>query len=325
MANTISSRRGPAVKPGHLGSQLSGTQIKPFLRWAGGKRRLTGLLMETFPEHFKNSKSRFYEPFVGGGALAFATGDSNNFPFVPGKNLYINDSNPDLVIVYKTLRDKFDELIAELNILSSDVSKKAYEEVRASNPRSEVKQAARFIYLNKTCFNGLWRVNSSGQFNVPWGQLKNPLIYDPAQLAKCSERLKNSSISNENFTSAVKSAREGDLVYFDPPYIPLSVTASFSQYAKGNFGLSDHEVLAETIKTLTSKGVFVVLSNSDTEDTRRIFKSSLTLRQISMNRSISAASGSRKPVNEVIGTNFPSARGTLLSALPVISRLKAGI
>jgi DNA adenine methylase len=325
MAKTVSSRRGADIKPEHAEKQPSSTQLKPFLRWAGGKRRLTGLLMESFPEHFSNEKSRFYEPFVGGGALAFATGDSSSFPYIPGKNLYINDSNPDLVIVYRIIRDQLQELVSELNTLSLDVSKKAYETVRASNPRSEVKRAARFIYLNKTCFNGLWRVNASGQFNVPWGQLKNPLIYDPEQLAKCSERLKNATISNEDFHKAVRSAREGDLVYFDPPYIPLSVTASFSQYAKGNFGLSDHEILADTIKALTSKGVFVILSNSDTEDTRRIFKSSLTLRQISMNRSISAASGSRKPVNEVIGTNFPAPRGSLLSALPVISRQKAGI
>ncbi len=325
MAKINSPKKSAVGKPGQPGNQSPSAFAKPFLRWAGGKRRLTGLLMESFPDDYDSGKNRFFEPFVGGGALAFATGDSSRVPFVPGKNLYINDANPDLVIVYEVVRDQLKELIAELREMSSDVSKKAYEEVRASDPKSKVKRAARFIYLNKTCFNGLWRVNSSGQFNVPWGQLKNPLIYDPEHLANCSIRLQNSTITNESFFKAVKSTRSGDVVYFDPPYIPLSTTASFSQYSKADFGLTDHEELAETIKMLTHKGVFVILSNSDTEDTRKIFKGTLTLRQISMNRSISAASGSRKPVNEVIGTNFPIKRGSLLSELPVISRQKVEI
>ena len=306
-------------------SDVASVAIKPFLRWAGGKRRLTGLLMEAFPENFDPKSGRFFEPFVGGGALSFATGDSTKKPYILGRNLFINDANPDLVIVYTVVRDNLAALISELEKLSLDVSKQAYEFVRSSNPKSDVKRAARFIYLNKTCFNGLWRVNSSGQFNVPWGQLKNPLIFDANQLTLCSKRLKGSKITNGGFKDSVKSARQGDLVYFDPPYIPLTSTASFSQYAKANFGLQDHIDLANTIAELTSRGVNVILSNSDTEMTREIFQKSLTLRQISMNRSISASSGSRQPVNEVIGTNFRVKKGTLLAGLELISKQRAGV
>ena len=319
-SSTPNLRDSKGVKPENLGKAP-----RPFLRWAGGKRRLAELLIDSFPANFDASKNKFYEPFVGGGALTFATGNPAIEFFIPGKNLHINDSNPDLVIVYKVVRDNLGDLIFELEKLARDITREAFVTVRSSNPKTDVKRAARFIYLNKTCFNGLWRVNSSGQFNVPWGQLKNPLIFDRDQLAICSTRLQKARITNGSYSQAVKSAAEGDLVYFDPPYIPLTPTASFSQYAKDNFGLDDHKKLAQTIDELTSKGVYVLLSNSDTEMTRKIFKSSVTLRQISMNRSISASSGSRSPVNEVIGTNFPIRRGTLLSSLPLISRQRAGM
>ena len=293
---------------------------QPFLRWAGGKRRLTGLLIQAFPTEFDPRVNRFFEPFIGGGALMFATGNRSSDLFIPGKNVFINDSNPDLVIVYKVIKYHLPELLKVLKKLSKNLGKEEFERIRSSSPRTEIARAARFIYLNKTCFNGLWRVNSSGQFNVPWGKLVNPLIFDQENLEACSKRLIGAKISCGSFTQAVKTAKKGDLVYFDPPYLPLSPSSSFSQYAKDNFNTRDHEKLAEVISNLTDRGVSVILSNSDTPETRRIFDKLLTLRQISVNRSISAAAHARKPVNEVIGTNFQVKRGTDIAGLKVISR-----
>jgi DNA adenine methylase len=297
-----------------------GKAPQPFLRWAGGKRRLTNLLIQAFPPDFDPKVNRFFEPFIGGGALMFATGNKNADLYIPGKNVLINDSNPDLVIVYKVIKNHLPELLKELRKLSRNLSKEEFERVRSSSPTTNVTRAARFIYLNKTCFNGLWRVNSSGQFNVPWGKLKNPLIFDPLNLEACRKRLSGAKITAGGFTEAVKSAKKNDLVYFDPPYLPLSPSASFSQYAKDNFGVTDHEELAETIARLKRKGVHVILSNSDTPETRRIFGKTLTLRQIMMNRSISAAAHARTPVNEVLGTSYPIKKGTEISELKVISR-----
>ncbi len=252
----------------------------------------------------------------------FATGNVNGELYIPGKNIFINDSNPDLVIVYKVIKNHLPELLQELIKLSRNLSKEEFERIRSSSPSSNVTRAARFIYLNKTCFNGLWRVNSSGQFNVPWGKLKNPLIYDPHNLEACRKRLSGSRITVGRFSDAVKLAKKSDLVYFDPPYLPLSASANFSQYAKDAFGVSEHEELAETIADLSKKGVNVILSNSDTVESRRIFGKILTLRQVTMNRSISAAGHARTPVNEILGTNFRVKRGTEISKLKVISRAR---
>jgi DNA adenine methylase len=302
--------------------KAEGKAPQPFLRWAGGKRRLTNLLIQAFPQDFDPKVNKFFEPFIGGGALMLATGNKNAEMYIPGKNLVINDSNPDLVIVYKVIKGQLPELLAELDKLSKNLSKEEFERVRSSSPNTNVARAARFIYLNKTCFNGLWRVNSSGQFNVPWGKLKNPLIYDASNLEACRKRLTGAKITVGGFSEAVTLAKKNDLVYFDPPYLPLSASSSFSQYSKDNFGVRDHEELAETISRLTRKGVYVILSNSDTPETRRIFGKTLTLRQIMMNRSISAASHARTPVNEVLGTKYSIKKGTEISALKVISRPK---
>jgi DNA adenine methylase len=311
------------LSQGLLGlGKSEGKAPQPFLRWAGGKRRLANLLIQAFPQDFDPRVNKLYEPFIGGGALMFATGNRNAEMYVPGKNLLINDSNPDLIIVYKVIKSNLPELLGELKKLSKNLSKEEFERIRSSSPTTNVARAARFIYLNKTCFNGLWRVNSSGQFNVPWGKLKNPLIFDASNLEACRKRLIGSKITTGGFSAAVASAKKNDLVYFDPPYLPLSASASFSQYSKDNFGIQDHEELAETILRLTRKGVYVILSNSDTPETRRIFGKTLTLRQIMMNRSISAAAHARTPVNEVLGTNFEIRRGTEISTLKVISRPK---
>ena len=276
---------------------------KPFLRWAGGKRKLVPEILKSFPSNFDPSKNKYFEPFVGGGSLMLALGDKNSEKYVPGKNLIINDINPDLISTYKVLRDQPKKLIAELSKLQSHVTKKDFENVRAWKPKSDLQKAVRFIYLNKTCFNGLWRVNAKGEFNVPWGKIKNPKLVDNENYFSVSKRLQKTKILNVDYVKAVSTAKKGDLVYFDPPYIPLSITASFAAYAKNGFNLSDQEELAAVISRLTAKGVYVLLSNSDTELTRRIFGKNISFRTIDVRRSISANSEGRIKITEIIGSN----------------------
>ena len=279
-------------------------QPQPFLRWAGGKRKLAGFIANSFPKKLDYSSAHYFEPFLGGGALAFYIGNKESSYFIPGSRIHLSDTNPDLIIAYQVLRDEPLTLMKHLAKLSKHTDREAFERVRASQPDTKLDIAARFIYLNKTCFNGLWRVNSKGEFNVPWGKLQNPTIYDESILMADSNRLRGAKIAKRDFLSQLDSTKKGDLVYLDPPYIPLSSSSSFSKYSKLDFGISDHQQLANCIKLLTKRGVFVILSNSDTSDTRRIFGESMNLYQISVGRSISASSESRKRVHEVIATNY---------------------
>jgi DNA adenine methylase len=313
----------------------------PFLKWAGGKRKVTGLLQSTFPESFFVQEKNYYEPFVGGGALALSLGDRGGILGVPGSRLHLNDMNPDLVVTYSIIRDHVEELISRLdkiekefkdldmpnqlanNIGAPENSEKQnradyFYKVRSEEPSEELDIAARLIFLNKTCFNGLWRVNSKGKFNVPYGHHKNPSLYDRQNLEECSRRLQGASITHLEFHEAVASATAGDLVYFDPPYIPLNLTSSFSQYSKNDFGLNEQRKLAQTIEELTQKGVYVILSNSDTPETTEIFGEKLELRRILMSRFISASGSNRNSVFEVIGTNFEIPADSLVNELELI-------
>ena len=290
----------------------------PFLKWAGGKRKLAPIIIEAFPKNFDPAINKFYEPFVGGGALTFALGNKESELFVPGKNIHISDMNPDLINTYKVIRDDLDALIAELRKFEKLNDSDSFYRIRAAKYEGNAKQAARFIYLNKTCFNGLWRVNSSGAFNVPFGRYKNPNILDRDNLILCHERLQGAKISLGSFDEISLKSAKGDVVYFDPPYIPLTKTAAFSQYAKEDFGLLDQERLSKTIRELGKKGVKVILSNSDTRLTRDIFSGTLVLRQISVARTISANASTRKAVHEVIGTNYNPPRDSILSSLKVV-------
>lgn len=273
----------------------------PFLRWAGGKRKLADLITNCFPQEFWSSNNKFFEPFVGGGAVMLHLGDREQGNFISGSRLSINDMNPDLICTYKAIQNNVEDLILELQNLSTDLSKNKYLEIRAQHDLEGIPRAARFIYLNKTGFNGLWRVNAKGQYNVPWGQLKNPTIFDASQLRQVSDRLNGAEITHLNFSNAVSQTESGDVVYFDPPYIPLSNTASFSQYAMADFGITEQKELAKTIEGLNSKSVNVVLSNSDTELSREIFGKVLNLYQIDASRAIAAKAASRGSVKEIIG------------------------
>jgi DNA adenine methylase len=290
----------------------------PFLKWAGGKRKLAPIIIEAFPKNFDPAVNKFYEPFVGGGALTFSLGNKEAEVYVPGKNIHISDMNPDLINTYKVIRDDLDALIVELRKFEKLNDSDSFYKIRAAKYEGHAKQAARFIYLNKTCFNGLWRVNSSGAFNVPFGRYKNPNILDRDNLNLCHERLQGAKISLGSFDDISLKSSKGDVVYFDPPYIPLTKTAAFSQYAKEDFGLTDQERLSKTIRELNKKGVKVILSNSDTRLTRDIFGGTLTLRQISVARTISANASTRKAVHEVIGTNYNPPKDSILSSLKIV-------
>lgn len=279
-------------------------QPQPFLRWAGGKRKLAGFIANSFPSNLDYSRAHYYEPFLGGGALAFYIGQKESDFYIPGSRIHLSDTNPDLISAYQVLRDDPLTLMKHLTRLSRQTDREAYEKVRNSRPTLKIEIAARFIYLNKTCFNGLWRVNSRGEFNVPWGKLQNPKIFDESIFIANSIRLRGAKIAKRDFLNQLENTKKGDIVYLDPPYIPLSTSSSFSKYSKLDFNLANHEQLATCIESLTSRGVFVVLSNSDTKDTRRIFGELMNLYQISVGRSISASSESRKRVNEIIATNF---------------------
>jgi DNA adenine methylase len=301
-------RTFPVVPTSPLAAQDSGSPVTavlpaPFLRWAGGKRRLLDKILPTFPS-FDQARNRFYEPFVGGGAVMLALGVPEGNTFVPGKRLVINDVNPDLIATYTVIRDSVDDLIPALRKLARNTTKNGFETVKKSRPKTSVGVAARFIYLNKTCFNGLWRVNSRGEFNVPWGKLTNPQVLDEPLLHACSSRLQGASIRCGSVSTSVSDAKAGDLVYLDPPYIPLSASSSFSKYAKDDYGILDHYQLAGLIQGLTDRGVRVILSNSDTPLTRSIYGPVLNLWQLSVHRSISAASASRGRVDEVLGFNY---------------------
>ena len=219
--------------------------------------------------------------------------------------IFMSDINEELVNAYDVLKHQPEQLIRRLKKLGADTSEQGYYDVRDKSERTELGRAARLIYLNRTCFNGLYRENSSGKFNVPYGKLANPTVCNKPLLRAVSRWLEFVEVSQGSFRAGVSTAKKGDLVYFDPPYLPLSTTSSFSQYSASDFGTDDHEDLAELIKSLTKRGVRVILSNSDSPTTKSIYQDcGLSLRSIPVHRNISANSASRVKVRELIGISY---------------------
>ncbi len=261
---------------------------RPFLKWAGGKTQLLAELHKRFPRPFR----RYHEPFLGGGAVFFS--------MCPARAV-LSDINPDLINTYRAIREDPEAVIAEL--MRHAATEEHFYEVRAQAPAtlSQAEGAARTIFLNRTCFNGLYRVNKKGQFNVPFGRYDNPTICDPDNLHAVSLALQRAEVMHADAMSVVDRAERGDLVYFDPPYAPLSKTASFTSYAKGGFGEPEQERLAEVFATLAQKGVSVVLSNSDTPLIRKLYKG-FTIDAVHARRAINSRADRRGPVGEVIVT-----------------------
>lgn len=268
-----------------LAQQLR-AQPKPFLKWAGGKAKLAPKILAHFPERFK----RYHEPFIGGGAIFFTLGP---------RMATLSDINDDLVNTYITIRDNVEALIDELR--KHHATEEYFYAVRAL-VRQEMpllQSAARTIFLNRTCFNGLYRVNRSGKFNVPFGRYANPKICNADNLRTVADALQGVDLRVEDALAIGQRARRGDLVYFDPPYDPVSTTSSFTSYAKGGFGRDEQVQLAEVFANLADRGVHVVLSNSDTPFIRDLF-AGFRIEQVFVRRPINSRADRRGPVPEVL-------------------------
>lgn len=273
---------------------------RPFIKWAGGKGQLLGAIGEAIPARMK----RYYEPFLGGGAVFFAMAAEERF-----ESATLNDCNTDLVELYKTVRDSPDELIAALRgHMTHDWNTVEYfKSVRELDPASlePTARAARLIYLNKTCFNGLYRVNKRGTFNVPFGRYKNPSLFDEVNVRTCSQMLrKNVKILNLDFAATVGEAQAGDVVYFDPPYVPLSETSNFASYTAGGFSASDHHRLAIVCRDLVERGVTVIQSNSDMSLVRTLYKDGFEILSVMANRHINSKPDRRGPIGEVLIVHY---------------------
>jgi len=270
--------------------------VRPVLKWVGGKRRLIEQIIELFPENYNDRA--YHEPFFGGGALFFH--------LEPNRGS-INDVNKRLINFYRVLKEKPKELIEEASQYIYD--KAEYYRLRTrfnEEQLTEVEDAAILLYLNKTGYNGLYRVNSKGKYNVPFGRYKNPRIVDEERIIEASKLLENISINSERFYSVKKHAERGDLVYFDPPYLPVSETSDFTAYSKSGFGYEDHVLLKDTCLDLDQRGVYFVQSNSYVEPILELYKDiGFRIEIVQMNRAINSKTSRRGGVNEILVTNIP--------------------
>jgi DNA adenine methylase len=267
-------------------------QARPFLKWAGGK----GRLLSQYEPFLPTTIDTYYEPFLGGGAMFFHLVGR-------ARRAVLGDINPELVNVYCCVRDRVETLIRHLWDHQRRHNPDYYYQVRQrQNLRSPVERAARLIYLNKTCYNGLYRENSQGHFNVPVGNYKNPTICDPSLLRAASAALQTAEIHTFSFEMLLeRSISSGDFVYFDPPYHPLSSTSSFTGYSRYGFTGADQERLAAVFRTLISQGQRVMLSNSDCEFIRELYQG-FTMHPILAARAINSRAGRRGKISELLIT-----------------------
>jgi DNA adenine methylase len=246
----------------------------------------------------------YFEPFVGSGAVFFHLRGQRLF-----SSYYLSETNEELLNCYRAVRDHVDELIARLREHQARHSRDYYYAVRNLDRNSawihasSVERAARLIYLNKTCYNGLWRVNRQGHFNVPMGRYKNPEIVNEARLRAASRALQGVHLAVEDFEQVIRRAGRGDFVYLDPPYIPLSETANFTSYTQEEFGEYEHRKLALVFAELDRRGCRVMLSNSDTPLTRELYRD-FRIETVSARRAINSASTRRGAIPEVVVLNY---------------------
>lgn len=273
---------------------------KPFVKWVGGKRQLLRQFRELGlypPEDFNPTTNTYYEPFVGGGAVFF--------DLLP-KNAELSDLNNELVTTYNAIKNNVDELIQSLQKHIYD--KDYYLEVRAKkvDDLSDIEIASRFIFLNRTGFNGLYRVNKSGQFNVPFGRYNNPVICDEDNLRRVSDALHDVTITHQDYKNVLKTAKIGDFIYLDPPYYPISATSSFTSYTAEEFLEKEQTELRDTFVRLHKKGCFVMLSNSDTPFINELYSGldGITVNKITAGRAINSKGSGRGKITEVLVTNY---------------------
>ncbi|MBP0031092.1 DNA adenine methylase [Roseofilum sp. Guam] len=270
--------------------------VQPFLKWAGGKRKLISVIKKYIPQKY----GQYYEPFIGAGAVLFS--------LQPAKSI-INDTNPELINCYKIIRDDSDELLMACKEHERNNSKEYYYTLRSQDRCSTFKQlspverAARLIYLNKTCFNGLFRVNSKGQFNVPYGNYINPAIADPVTIKAVSAFLNRRSVRiyEGDFEDAVSTTKKGDFVYFDPPYYPISETSSFTGYSVDGFGQREQERLKLVCDRLSDQGCNVLISNSNAPLIRELYRDSrYEVVEVKASRAINAVGSKRGKIQELL-------------------------
>lgn len=274
--------------------------MSPVVKWAGGKRQILDKIKSNLPKEFNN----YYEPFIGGGALLFE---------LAPQNAVINDVNQELLSIYKCLKDEelYKLMIEELDKHEANHSEIYYYDVRNwdRNPRFELeplwRRAARTIYLNKACFNGLYRVNSKGYFNVPSAKKEKVKTYDVENLHKIHKYFSTNNIQilSGDFVEATRTAKPGDFVYFDPPYDILEDKDSFTAYSKFDFNKEDQIRLAECFKSLTKRGVKCMLSNHNTSFIKELYEG-FNIKVIHAKRMINAKASGRGAVEEVIITNY---------------------
>jgi DNA adenine methylase len=277
---------------------------RPFLKWAGGKAQLLPALLGRAPR----SIDTYYEPFLGGAALFFALSAD---PELAPRRAVLNDQNHELVTMYAVVRDQLDELIAELEPLTiryaaadAEARSEIYYAVREQQPGTSLEIAARLLFLNKTCFNGLYRVNQRGLFNVPHGKYKNPTILDRTVLGAASLALQDTELLSGDFKAACEGAGPGDFVYCDPPFHPLSDTANFTSYTTGSFGREDQLRLKWCMDDLRDRGVPVMHSNSPHEWIVGVYEGShYRVERTPARRSINSKGDGRGTVDELIVTS----------------------
>ena len=272
---------------------------RPFLKWAGGKTQLLPQLRVAAPRRIDT----YFEPFLGGGALFFALQAEQRF-----KRAVLSDSNAELINAYQQVRDAVDDVIAELKAHEaaygsgakhrSDYFYHVRDDLRLGFP---VKRAARMIFLNKTCFNGLYRVNSRGEFNVPHGSHAKPTICDESGLRAASSALQSVEIRESDFEAAIREAKPKDFVYFDPPYIPVSETSNFTAYTENLFGLDEQRRLADVAAKLATRDIDFLLSNSNHPDVQDLYRSrGMSTRDVVAGRAINSVGTGRGRVAEYL-------------------------
>ena len=268
---------------------------RPFLKWAGGKTQLLSRFAQFYPP--KGTVERYLEPFLGGGAVYF------HFKALVGpRRALLRDNNRELVATFQAVQQDVDSVIRILTEYRKKHSKEFFLAMREKAPTTLAGKAARLIYLNKTCWNGLYRVNSRGIFNVPFGRYENPGIFDQDRLRQASHQLAGATIEVRDFRLLGGEARKGDFIYFDPPYHPRSATSYFTSYTRDPFGEADQRDLAGLYRALDEKGCLLMLSNSDTPLIRELYKG-FEIRQVSARRSINSVAERRGPIAELVVLN----------------------
>jgi DNA adenine methylase len=273
---------------------LIDSHAEPVIKWAGGKRHLRQQLLRLAPRSYRC----FYEPFLGGAAFFLA---------LAPPHAVLGDANQEVMQLYEAIRDDPDAVMVELDRMQPYVLDKAYYyHLRAISSESLTlaQRAARFIYLNKTCYNGLYRVNKAGQFNVPFGRYKTPpRLYDRANLLRVSQLLRRAVLRCADFAHVLADARQEDFIYLDPPYVPLSPTSSFTRYTKDSFAIEDQYRLAKTVRELTDRGCYILLSNSDTPLVRELY-AGYYVDEVYAPRNINSDINGRRRIRELAIRNY---------------------